>query len=376
MKPRIYLDNNATTFLDPRVWKVMLNILETPLGNPSSIHSFGQEAKGLLTKSRRTIASYLQVKSSELIFTSGGTESLNMVMQGLMNSPHGHIITSAVEHACVYSKAKQLESDGATVSFLEPGLWGSVTPDAVRHALRPDTRLIALTAVNNETGVKTDIDAIAAIAKEARIPFVVDGVCLLGKELFTIPDGVSAMCFSGHKLHAPAGSGLAYVRSTAIMTPLLIGGEQESGRRGGTENLPAIVGLAEAINLLQQELPAASTHMQTLRDRLEQALIAQLPGVTINGQGPRIANTTNLSFAGIEGEVLLARLDMEGVAVSHGSACSSGALEPSRILLNMGIPREKAKTAVRFSLSRFTTDAEIDQAIEIICRLVSKMRVR
>ena len=374
MKPRIYLDNNATTFLDPRVWEAMALILQNPLGNPSSIHSFGQEAKALLNKARRSIATYLQVKPSELIFTSGGTESLSTILQGFINQIPGHVITSSVEHACVYSTAKALEAQGTPVTFLEPGAWGAITPDAVQQSIRPNTTLIALTAVNNETGVKTDIAAIAAIAKEARISFVVDGVCLLGKEQFTIPAGVMAIGFSGHKLHAPTGSGLSFVRSTAVMKPLLIGGEQESGRRGGTENLAAIVGLATAIDLLNSELPAATLHMQKLRDLLEQSLLKHLPGVAVNGLGPRIGNTTNLSFDGIEGEVLLARLDMEGVAVSHGSACASGALEPSRVLLNMGLPREKAKTALRISLSRFTTEVEILQAIDIICHLVTKLR--
>lgn len=377
MNQRIYLDNNATTFLDPRVKETVVYHLEATQGNPSSIHSYGQEARRILSQSRRQIADYLGVKSNEIIFTSSGTEALNMILRGVFDRhPQGHLITSSAEHACVYATAKTMESEGCTVSFLAPGLWGAVTPEAVQKAITPATRLIALMAVNNETGVKTDIQRIAALAQEAKIPFLVDGVGLMGKEVFEIPAGVSAMCFSGHKFHAPKGIGFAYLCSTLRIDPLIIGGEQEFAKRGGTENLPGIAGLAAAISLLQSELPQASNKMLRLRDKLEQELSQRLKGVSVNGLGPRVVNTVNLSFEGIEGETLLAMLDMEGVAVSHGSACASGALEPSRILLNMGMPRVKAATAIRISLSRFTTEDDIDAAIGIISRLVTKLQIK
>jgi cysteine desulfurase len=229
-------------------------------------------------------------------------------------------------------------------------------------------------SVNNETGVKTDIDAIAAILHERRIPFVVDGVAQLGKELFSISTGVSAICFSGHKLHAPKGIGMAIVKGSFKFTPLLLGGGQESNRRGGTENVAGIVGLAEAIRLLKEELPLASTRMLQLRDRLEQGLIQRLSDVTVNGQGPRICNTSNLCFRGVEGESLMMNLDLAGVAASHGSACASGALEPSRVLLNMGLTVEQAASSIRFSLSRMTCEEEIDQALEIIVGVVTRLR--
>lgn len=374
MRP-IYLDNNATTPIDPRVLAVIEEDLRINFGNPSSTHSLGQESRKRLTQAKHFIANFFKVKPIELVFTSGGTEALNMVIRGLFQSnPSGHILTSSVEHSAVYATVKALESTGTNATFLSPGLWGAVTPDAVRAALRPDTRLIALMAVNNETGVKTDIESIAEIAREARIPFLVDGVGLLGKEPFTIPAGVSAICFSGHKLHAPKGIGLAIIRKTLSIVPLITGGNQENGLRGGTENVTGIIALAKAIELLNQEFPEASQRMERLRNHFENTLMSQLSGVTVNGQGPRVVNTSDLSFKGLEGETLLAALDMEGVAASHGSACASGALEPSRILLNMGLSREAARSSVRFSLSRFTTQNEIDRAIEIIVRLVTKLR--
>ena len=376
MSTRIYLDNNATTPIDPRVLAVLEEDLRVNYGNPSSIHSIGQESRKRLAQAKHSLASFFQIKPTELVFTSSGTEAINMVIRGLFQTnSHGHILTSSVEHSAVYATVKAMEELGVDATFLAPGLWGAITPESVRAAIRPDTRLIALMAVNNETGVKTDIESIAAIAQETRIPFLVDGVALLGKEFFTIPAGVSAMCFSGHKLHAPKGVGFAILRKNLNLSQLITGGNQENGHRGGTENVSGIVALAKAIELLHAELPEASKRMQRLRDHLESQLLAKLSDVVVNGQGPRVVNTTDLSFARVEGETLLTALDMEGVAASHGSACASGALEPSRILLNMGISREMARSSIRFSLSRFTTEQEIEECISIVVRLVNKLRV-
>lgn len=376
MKRRIYLDNNATTQIDPRVLDAVVNVLKEEIGNPSSTHSFGQESRGRLTKARAAIANYFRFKPNEVIFTSSGTEAINMVIRGLFEGNYkGHIITSSVEHSCTYATVKLMEASGCQATFLSPGMLGAVTPDAVLAALRSDTRLIALMSVNNETGVKTDINSIAAIAREARIPFLVDGVAILGKEPFTIPEGLSAMCFSGHKIHAPKGVGFALIRSSLKLRPLMTGGEHEFGRRGGTENVSGIIGLAEAIRLLETELPSASQRMQKLRDKFETELISNLPDIIVNGQGQRVVNTSNIAFCGIDGEALLAALDLEGLAVSHGSACSSGALEPSRILLNMGIPMAQARSSLRFSLSRFTTEEEIDASLEIIYRVVKRLKI-
>lgn len=376
MKPRIYLDNNASTALDPRVERAIALGLKETLANPSSIHSFGQEARNLVTKARRLISSYLGIKAQELIFTSGGTEAANMIIRGLFGpTPCGHILTSNVEHSCVYHTVKFMEQCGCDATFLSPGLWGAPTPKMVLEALRSDTKLIALMAVNNETGVKTDIDAIAKIAQDAKVPFFVDGVALLGKEHFSFPDGVSAACFSGHKFHAPKGIGLAFIRQGLKLAPLLIGGGQEYQKRGGTENLIGIIGVAEAIRILQEDLPEACVRMAYLRNYFEENLLHTLPEVVVNGEGPRVVNTANLSFLGLEGESLLMNLDLAGLAVSHGSACSSGALEPSRILLNMGILADVAASSIRFSLSRFTTQDEIDQSLEIVQKVVRGLRM-
>lgn len=374
MKTPIYLDNNATTFVDPRVSLAIYDHLKKHIGNPSSVHAFGREARSILQHSRRQIALYLNVKPHEIIFTSGGTEGINMAIRGIVEqSPPGHIISSSVEHSCVYSTLQRVEALGGHVSYLSPGLWGAVTPEAVRSALRPETRLIVLMAVNNETGVKTDIESIAQIALEAKIPFVVDGVALLGKESFLIPPGVSAMCFSGHKIHAPPGIGFCFIKHNQKLSPLLIGGEQEFQRRGGTENLPGIVGLSEAVGILTEKLDEASSRMAILRNKLEAGILQGVAGTVINGEGPRISNTTNIAFDGIDGEALLTALDMEGLAVSLGSACSSGALEPSRVLLNMGLSRQIARSSLRISLSRFTTEAEIEKALKIIVGVSTRL---
>jgi cysteine desulfurase len=368
MHPLIYLDNNATTALDPRVLQILVDSLASSYGNPSSAHQIGQAVRHQLNQARRAIAQYLAVRPTEVIFTSSGTEGLNTVIRGLcQKSPHGHVITSSAEHACVYATLKEREQAGQPVAFLRPGPWGAVTAAQVKAALRPDTAFIALMAVNNETGVKTEVAAIAALAAERDIPFIVDGVAWLGKECIAIPPGVSAMAFSGHKLHAPKGVGcLFWSHRLKGVPPLMTGGGQEYGKRGGTENVSGIMALAEAIRLLETELPSATERMRRLRDRFEQEILAKIPGAQINGQGPRVANTANISFPGKDGESLLIALDQAGVAVSHGSACASGALEPSRVLLEMDIPPERARSAMRFSLSRFTTEAEIDQAISIV----------
>ena len=364
---KIYLDNNGTTGLDPEVVSAMQEVL-TPLPlNPSSVHQFGQEAKRYITRSRDTIAHTLHVKPSELIFTSGGTEALNYLIRGFYAlQPQGHIISSNVEHPAVRLTLADLERMGASVTYLDAGLWGAIRPDLLEAAITPKTRLITLMAVNNITGVKTDFTAIAAIAEKHQVPLVVDGVQLLGKEEFQIPRGVSGMAFSSHKIHGPQGVGLALLRSHYKLPPLITGGAQEQGRRGGTENIPGIVGFAKAVQLLQKALPNATSQMQKLRDRLIEGVMRAIGNIVVHGQGPRICNTAHIGFPGIDAETLLIQLDLAGVAASHGSACTSGGLEPSPILLSMGIPPKLAASSIRFSLSRFTTAEEIDHTIELI----------
>jgi cysteine desulfurase len=371
---KIYLDNNATTALDPRVIEAMQDVLTPIPFNASSVHSFGQESKKLLTQSRDAIAHALHVKPQELVFTSGGTEALNLLIRGFYALNPGPVLTSNVEHPAVRETLQSLEKQGARVTYLPAGLWGAIQPHQLEEALTPDNRLIILTAANNITGVKTDLESMARIAHSKNIPLIIDGVQLLGKELFQIPPGVSAMAFSGHKLHGPTGIGLAFVRSSYKLPSQITGGSQEYGRRAGTENLPGIVGLAKAVQLLSHELPSATERMRMLRDKLTEGLMQNLGNIVVHGQGPRICNTVHIGFPGTDGETLLLQMDLAGIAASHGSACTSGGLEPSPILLNMGIPPSLARTSIRFSLSRFTTAQDIDAALEIITSLAHKQK--
>lgn len=376
MKPmiRIYLDNNASTFVDPGVIEVIASTLRSFPGNPSSTHAFGRESRQLLIKAREVIASFLNARPKEIIFTSSGTEGANMIIRGIMErNPGGHIITSNLEHPCTYNLINALCKQGYKATFLASDSKGIILPEDVASAIRSDTKLIALMAVNNETGVKTDIRAIAQIAEQAKIPFFVDAVAQFGKEPLEIYPGISAISFSGHKFHAPKGCGFVYVNAHLKLSPLLLGGDQEYQRRGGTENLADIVGMAEAVKQLEIHLPKATSQMLSLRNYFENELKKYLgPKVLINGEGERICNTSNLSFSGIDGESLLMALDLKGIAASHGSACASGALEPSRILQNMGLSNQRVKSSIRFSLSRFTTQEEIDYTIKILTDIINQ----
>lgn len=369
----IYLDNNATTSLDPDVLEVMIQELQLGPANPSSSHALGKAAYQRLSSARAFIASFLKVKPQEIFFTSGATEGLNMILRGAFSHNPGHIITSNVEHAAVYKTLLALEKQGVLVSYLPVGLWGALRPEQVKDALTAQTKMIVLSAANSETGVKQPIYEIAQLAKTHGIPLVVDAVGWIGKEPFTLVPGMSALVLSGHKFHGPKGIGLVWVDPKLKLEPLLTGGEQEYSKRAGTENLPAIIGLAKALELLNQELPSKATRMQQLRDLLENQLRSYSLDFIVNGQGPRIANTLNISFPKIDAEALFIYLDRLGIAASQGSACASGALEPSRILINMGVPMNLAKSAIRFSLSRMTTEEEIIQAAKIISEVVTKL---
>jgi cysteine desulfurase len=357
----IYLDNNATTIVDPRVVEVVMAELESGPSNPSSAHTPGRRARARLSAAREQIADYLEVPSKEIFFTSGGTEALNTLIRGARFT--GTLVSSKIEHAAV---AKSVEALGKEVSYLPVGACGHIDPSD----LDPSAGLIALSAANPETGVKNPLEAIGAFAKAHQIPLIVDGVALLGKESFAMPKGPAAMVFSGHKLHAPTGTGVMWISSGFPLSPLLVGGGQESNRRSGTENLVGIIGLSKAIELLHTELPAATSHMSQLRDLLETELLLAFPQLRVNGSGPRLPNTTNISFPDLDGELLLAQLDMAGIAVSMGSACSSGGLEPSHVLLNMGVDPRLARSSLRFSLSRFTTEADIIKTLETLLPLL------
>jgi cysteine desulfurase len=268
-----------------------------------------------------------------------------------------------------------MEKKGARVTYLPVSFSGAPTLSQIEEAILPETKLVVLSAVNTETGVKIDLSSIAAMLERRQIPLIVDAVAWMGKEPLFIPSSIVGMAFSGHKFHAPKGVGFVYLRSQETIEPLIQGGGQEASLRSGTENLLGIIGLAKAIELLKEELPLATIRMQELRDRLEKGLIEEISDVHLNGKGPRICNTSNLAFEGVEGEMLLMYLDQAGIAISHGSACSAGALEPSRILLNMGIPRKRASSSIRFSLSRFTTQEEIDACIYHTTLIVKKLRL-
>ncbi len=371
---RIYLDNNATTAVDPYVYEAVLQELKEAPGNPSSVHYEGRRSRNRLNQARESIAYYLHIDPSELIFTSGGTEGAAYLLNGFSRKTgKGHLITTAIEHSCVYHTVESMKNEGWDATYLPVGEWGAVQPEDLESAIKPETKLIILMAANNETGVQTDLHAIAKIAIKADIPLIVDGVALLGKEQFSIPEGVSAMFFSGHKIHAPKGIGALFLRRTCKIEPLYLGGSQEWGNRAGTENLPGIVGLAAAIRLLKDSEAEFIARMRRMRDYLERGLESKVKQIKINGQGPRVSNTSNVSFKGINGESLLLYLDKE-VMVSHGSACSSGTLKPSRILLKMGLPADEVNSSLRFSVSRWTTEQEIDRCIEMIAHYAEHYR--
>ncbi len=372
---RIYLDYNASASIDENILKALLKELEEEKGNASSAHFHGQQCHYKIEKSRQIIARFFQVEPREIIFTSGGTEGAALLIQGfLLRNPEVHVISSEVEHPCVYQTLKEFGRRGTTVTFLSTGLWGAVCPGEVEKAINSQTRLITLMAANNETGVLTDIEAIADIAKRANIPLIVDGVAWLGKERIKLSTGISAIFFSGHKIHAPKGIGFCICRPNLKLAPLFFGGHQEFNRRAGTENLPGIIALAEAITLLEQKQEEWIQRIRYLRDLFEQELLNQLSNTIINGLGPRICNTSNIAFLGVDGESLLINLDREGVSASHGSACASGALEPSRILTAMDIPLSQVRSSIRFSLGRTTTKEEVLYAVTIISRVVQRLR--
>ncbi|MCE5293638.1 MAG: cysteine desulfurase [Chlamydiales bacterium] len=371
---RIYLDNNATTPIDPRLYDLFVSCTFTTFGNPSSIHGYGQEARAYLIKARDDIARLFGVRSQEIIFTATATEALNMLLRGFFGSDFsGHMITSSVEHPAVYATCQYLESRGVEVTYLAVGPYGAPKPEELKAAIKSNTRLICLMAANNETGVETDINQMAEIAISHKIPFIVDGVSLLGKEIFSkLHPGISAICFSGHKCYAPKGAAFAIVRKGFKLQPHLTGGHQEHGIRAGTENLASIVTMAKALEYLVEESKVYLEPLRALRDYFEDELKKRFEFVTINGTGPRIANTSNVCFQDVDGEALLMYLDLQGVAASLGSACSSGALEPSRVLLNMGLTRKQALASIRFSLSRYTTRQEIDQTLQILSQALNE----
>jgi len=373
---RIYLDNNATTPLLPEVFAAMRPYFDDHFGNASSIHSHGQETRAAVENARESVAALLACRASEIIFTSGGTEANNLAVAGLTRSGD-HVITSSVEHHAVLHAAKHLGKNGCELTIVPVDGRGIIDPEDLKRALRANTKLISIMMANNETGILQPVEEIGAIAAEAGVSFHTDAVQAAAKVLIEVRKiGCHALSISGHKIHAPQGVGALYVKKGIDVQPLFHGGRHERSRRAGTENVPGIVGLGKAAELATMALDRGDDKkMAAMRDRLEQGILAQVEDAVVNGHGaPRVPNTTNIRFDGIEGEALVIALDLKGLAVSTGAACSSGAIEPSHVLLAMGLNKDQARSSIRFSLGKQTTDEEIDAALALVPETVSRLR--
>ena len=373
---RVYLDNNATTPVLPEVFEAMRPYFGERFGNASSIHHHGQETRAAVEDSREAVADLLGCTASEVVFTSGGTESDNLALAGWV-AAGDHVITSSVEHHAVLHVCKHLETVGCEVTVLPVDGRGLVDPDDVRRTLRPNTKLISLMMANNETGVLQPVDEVGKIAAEAQILFHTDAVQAATKVPLDVRRiGCDALSISGHKIHAPQGVGALYVKKGTRIQPLFHGGRHERSRRAGTENVPGIVGLGRAAQLAKESLERGDDkRMRAMRDRLEQGVLAQVDEAGVNGEGvPRVPNTTNFHFDHIEGESLVIALDLKGLAVSSGAACSSGAIEPSHVLIAMGLRPEQARASIRVSLGKQTTDADIDFAVTLVPETVARLR--
>ncbi|HEU4635917.1 MAG TPA: cysteine desulfurase family protein [Edaphobacter sp.] len=377
---RIYMDANATTPLLPEVFEAMRPFYLEHYGNASSIHQQGQQARAAVDRARESVAGLLHCRPAEIVFTSGGTESDNLALYGVL-SPGDHLITSAIEHHAVLHAAQSLESRGVEVTILPVTSAGIVEPTTLLAALKPNTRLVSVMYANNETGVIQPIDALAGIAHAGGALFHTDAVQAAGKlPLDVSPHGflkdVDLLTISGHKIYAPKGIGALYVRRNVQLSPMFHGGSHERQRRAGTENVPGIVGLGKAAAMATEWLKTdGPAKLAALRDRLEQAILSQIPETGVNGAGaPRVANTTNIYFDHVEAEALLIALDLKGLSVSGGSACQSGASEPSHVLTAMGLSANRARASLRFSLSKLTTEAEVEEALKLIPEAVAHLR--
>ena len=396
----IYFDYNATTPVDPAVLDAMLPYFSGDFANASSIHTPGQRARSAVETAREQVAALIGARPQEIVFASGGTESDNHAIFGVIasaqesrvarasyehfrtsaapstpNSPL-HVITSSIEHEAVLNTCQALEKKGVSVSHVPVDQQGLVDPESLRRAIRPETVLITIMHANNELGTVQPLEAIGIIAREHKIAFHTDAVQSAGK----IPLDVHALCvdllsLSGHKLYAPKGVGALYVRSGTRVQQLLYGGHHQRGFRPGTENVAGIVGLGKAAEIARAALASDASRISALRNKLERGLLERIPHTRVNGgDAPRTPNTTNIVFSGVEGEALVIALDLKGLACSVGAACSSGAVEPSHVLTAIGLSHEDAKSSLRFSLGRHTTDAEVDSALEIVPAAVSRLR--
>lgn len=374
----VYLDNNATTMVAPEVYEAMRPLFCELYGNASSMHSFGGRVGRLLSDAREQVAQLLGAHPDEIVFTSCGTESDSTAFNAAVQSQpeKRHIVTTRVEHPAVIALGRQLEAKGYDVTWLDVDDKGRLSLDQLADSLRKDTALVSVMFANNETGTIFPISEIAQLVKEKGILLHTDAVQAVGKlpiNLAELP--VDYLALSGHKLHAPKGIGVLYVRKGTRFRPFLHGGHQEHGRRAGTENSPYIVGLGKACELARAHMQDEQTRVPALRDRLQQGLMAAVPYAVVNGdQEHRLPNTLNIAFEFIEGEAILLRLDKLGICASSGSACTSGSLEPSHVLRAMGVPFTYVHGSIRFSLSRYTTDDDIDFVVREMPGVIRELR--
>ena len=376
---KVYLDNNATTKVDEEVVKAMIPYFSEYYGNPFSLHLFGNETGLAVTQARQTIADILKAKPNEIIFTASGSEADNLAIRGIAKAyKHRgkHIITSTIEHPAVKNTFMDLMEDGFEITMVPVDENGVMIMDEFKKALREDTILVSVMHANNEVGSFQPIEEIAKITKERKIIFHVDAVQTMGKvEIYPEKMGIDLLSFSGHKFHAPKGIGVLYKRDGVRLARIITGGNQEGKRRPGTSNVPYIVGLAKALQMAVANMKEEWNREETLRNYFEDEVSKRIPEIRINGKGARrLPGTSSITFKYLEGESMLLNLSLKGIAVSSGSACSSDSLQPSHVLLAMGVPAEFAHGTLRFSLSKYTTKEEIDYTIESLVEIIGKLR--
>jgi cysteine desulfurase len=373
---RVYLDNNATTPLLPDVFEAMRPYYMEQFGNASSIHHHGQQTRAAVERARESVGHLVNARAAEMVFTSGGTEADNLAIFGIVE-PGDHVVTSTIEHSAVGNTCRELERRGHEVTFVAVDSRGLVDPGDVKRALRPNTKLISIMMANNETGVVQPVDEIGKIAGEADVFFHTDAVQAAGKVPIDVEKiGCDMLSLSGHKIHAPQGTGAMYLRKGTLLRPMLYGGTHERQRRAGTENVAGIVGLGKAAEIARASLENGDVaRLGELRDRLERVVLDKVEATGVNGAGaPRVPTTTNIYFDCIEGEALVIALDLKGLSVSTGAACSSGKIEPSHVLVAMGLPHERARASIRFSLGKQTKEEDIEFAISVIPETVARLR--
>ena len=377
---RIYLDHNATTPLHSVVIDRMTEVLRNEFGNPSSVHHFGQRTKALIDEARSSVAALIGAEPTEVVFTGGGTEGDNFAIRGVAEamevSGRRHLIATSIEHEAVINTLKALARRGSRTTLLPVDQNGVVAPDALRAAITDDTAIVSVMHANNEVGTIQPIAELAQIAHEKGALFHTDAVQSTGKIPVNVKAlGVDLLALSGHKMNGPKGVGALWIRRGIRLVPFVTGGRHERGRRAGTENVAGIVGCGVAATVAGEKMAAEAMRLAALRDRLEREVLRVVPGTAINGgESPRVPNTTNISFERIEAESLLIALDLEGVAVSTGSACSSGTLEPSHVLKAMGFPAHRTQNSIRFSFGVGNTDADVDRVLAVLPRVAEKLR--